>query len=138
MENQIFRKKSLERLTEPEQLSDYLRVTRPAIWIALIAVIVVIVGLFLWGNFVSIESALPGKAAVSDGVMTITFQDQLQAKNIETGMNVNIGDEDVPVTSVGTAENGAIIAGAHANVPDGTYDVSVTFKSSKVLSFLFN
>ena len=138
MENKIFRKKSLERLTEPEQLSDYLRVTRPAIWIALIAVIVVIVGLFLWANFVSIESALPGKAAVSDGVMTITFQDQLQAKNIETGMNVNIGDEDVPVTSVGTAENGAIIAGAHANVPDGTYDVSVTFKSSKVLSFLFN
>ena len=138
MENQIFRKKSLERLTEPEQLSDYLRVTRPAIWIALIAVIVVIVGLFLWGNFISIESALQGKAAVSDGVMTITFQDQLQAKNIETGMNVNIGDEDVPVTSVGTAENGAIIAGAHANVPDGTYDVSVTFKSSKVLSFLFN
>ena len=138
MENQIFRKKSLERLTEPEQLSDYLRVTRPAIWIALIAVIVVIVGLFLWGNFISIESALQGKAAVSDGVMTITFQDQLQAKNIETGMNVNIGDEVVPVTSVGTAENGAIIAGAHANVPDGTYDVSVTFKSSKVLSFLFN
>ena len=138
MENQIFRKKSLERLTEPEQLSDYLRVTRPAIWIALIAVIVVIVGLFLWGNFISIESALQGKAAVSDGVMTITFQDQLQAKNIETGMNVNIGDEVVPVTSVGTAENGAIIDGAHANVPDGTYDVSVTFKSSKVLSFLFN
>ena len=39
MEEQIFRKKSLDRLSSPEQLNDYLHVTSPGIWIVLGAVI---------------------------------------------------------------------------------------------------
>ena len=36
----IFRKETLERVSSPEQLSDYLRVTNPGIWIVLAAVVV--------------------------------------------------------------------------------------------------
>ena len=138
MENQVFRKKSLQQLSEPEQLTDYLRVTRPAIWISLFAVIIVIAGLFIWSSFMSIESSLSGKGVVANEMMTISFADQIQAKNVEVGMNVTVGDETVPITTVGTAENGAVIAGAHVDVPDGIYDVRVAYKSTKIISFLFN
>ena len=45
MENQqVFREKSLERISSPEQLHDYMRVTSPKLWMILTAAIVLIVG----------------------------------------------------------------------------------------------
>ena len=32
MSDQIFRKKSLDRISSPEQLNDYIRVANPGIW----------------------------------------------------------------------------------------------------------
>ena len=40
-------KKALERITAPEQLTDYLRVTNPGIWALLTAIICLLVGLCL-------------------------------------------------------------------------------------------
>ena len=42
---EIFRKKSLERVSSPEQLNDYLHVTSPAVWVVLAAVIVLLITL---------------------------------------------------------------------------------------------
>ena len=46
---QIFRKKTLERISSPEQLTDYLHVTNPGIWV-LFAVIILLLGVFLRGH----------------------------------------------------------------------------------------
>ena len=45
---QLFRKKTMERISSPEQLTDYLRVTNPGIWAVLIAVILILVGIIAW------------------------------------------------------------------------------------------
>ncbi len=44
MENGLFRKKSLERISSPEQLHDYMHVTSPRLWMLLIAVAVLLIG----------------------------------------------------------------------------------------------
>ena len=44
MEESLFRKNSVEHISSPEQLNDYLRVTSPAIWVVLIAVIILLAG----------------------------------------------------------------------------------------------
>lgn len=44
MEKQIFRKKSVERVSSPEQLSDYIRVSNPSVWMTLAAIIVLLAG----------------------------------------------------------------------------------------------
>ena len=46
MENQIFREKSLEQISSPEQMNDYLQVTNPAVWLVLVAVILLLLTLF--------------------------------------------------------------------------------------------
>ena len=51
----IFRKKSIERVSGPESLSDYIRVTTPSVWIVLIALVVLLVGMLAWGIFGRIE-----------------------------------------------------------------------------------
>ena len=47
MENQIFRQKSVERISSPEQLQDYMRVTTPGVWMVLLAVILLLAGVIV-------------------------------------------------------------------------------------------
>ena len=49
MEQSLFRKKSLDRISSPEQLNDYLRVTNPTVWVVLGAVILLLLGVIVWG-----------------------------------------------------------------------------------------
>ena len=56
MEESLFRKNSVEHISSPEQLNDYLRVTSPAIWVVLIAVIILLAGVLIWASFANIDS----------------------------------------------------------------------------------
>ncbi len=49
--SEIFREKSLERVQSPEQLNDYIKVTTPRVWLVLIAVILLLLGVIVWGIF---------------------------------------------------------------------------------------
>ena len=138
MSEQVFRKKSLDALSAPEQLNDYLHVTHPAVWVILFGVILLIAGLFVWANFVSVTSKAFGNAYVEDAVVTVYFDDQEYASAVETGMTLTIGDVSVPVTSVGKNPQGKVVAGASADIPDGKYPCEVAYKSIKVISLLFN
>ncbi len=49
MANQLFREESIKRVSSPEQLDDYIRVSSPGVWICVAAVLTLLIGLFLWG-----------------------------------------------------------------------------------------
>ncbi len=55
----LFRKKSLERVTSPEKLNDYIRVTTPPVWLVLSAVTVLLLGIIAWSIFGSVEKKNP-------------------------------------------------------------------------------
>ena len=57
----IFRKVALERLSSPEQLDQLMRVTNPAGWLALGAVMALLLGAVAWGFFGSIPSEARGE-----------------------------------------------------------------------------
>ena len=44
----IFRDKSLERISSPDQMDDYIRVTTPSVWIALLALVILLIGILAW------------------------------------------------------------------------------------------
>ena len=136
--NTIFRKKSLDTLSSPENLNDYLRVTNPAIWAVLIAVIIFLGGVLIWSSFTSFESYLNGKAFANEGVLSITFDNEEAERIVEPGMVVNAGGTQTEITSVGRGAEGRLIAGAEANIPDGEYEVQVRYKSTRIISLLFN
>ena len=75
MENPIYRKKSLDRISSPEALSDYLHVTNPAVWMILAAVLFLLVGMLIWSSIASIDSFASGIAHVEDGKMYILMPD---------------------------------------------------------------
>ena len=51
----IFRQKSIDRVSSPEQLNDYIRVTTPSVWIVLIALVVLLVGMLAWSVLGSVK-----------------------------------------------------------------------------------
>ena len=126
------------RISSPEQLNDYLKVTSPKIWLLLVAVILLIAGLILWSSFTTIESYATGTAKASGGEVTVTFDDAGKANNVQAGMMLEVGDVQTEVLAVGTDETGNTIATARANIPDGSYEVRVGYKTTQVLSMLLN
>ena len=44
----IFREKSIKRVSSPEQLNDYIRVTTPSVWVVLAALIILLLGILAW------------------------------------------------------------------------------------------
>lgn len=52
MENKtIFREKSLERISSPDKINDYIKTTTPGILIVLIAVLLILAGAIVWSVF---------------------------------------------------------------------------------------
>lgn len=67
----IFRQKSLDRVSSPEQLNDYIRVTKPSVWLVLLALIVLLAGLLIWSIFGTVE--VKNADGTAETVHPITF-----------------------------------------------------------------
>jgi hypothetical protein len=46
---EVFRKSTLERISSPEKLNEYIRVSRPSVWIILGAIAVILAAAVFWG-----------------------------------------------------------------------------------------
>ena len=51
----IFREKSIQRVSSPEELNDYIRVTTPSVWFVLIALVILLLGMLAWSVFGTVE-----------------------------------------------------------------------------------
>lgn len=69
--SELFREKSLERISTPEKLNDYIKVTTPSVWLVLLAVVFLLVGILAWSALgtVSVED----KDGATKTVHPITF-----------------------------------------------------------------
>lgn len=66
MQNQLFRKKSLDRVASPEELNDYMRVTGPALWMLMAAVIALLAGMLALASIHPLETTLAVQAQVAN------------------------------------------------------------------------
>ena len=157
MEKTIFRKKSMERISSPEQLNDYIRVTNPAIWTILAAVIMLLVGFIVWGMIGTLETKV-NVAAVSDGGSVTLYVSEAEMADVAQSNTVRIGDEEYAVFAVAdepmavddsftayTLHIGGLSVGqwvypvtVNAQLPDGVYAADIITDSVSPISFLFN
>ena len=89
MNNQLFRKKSLDK------------VSSPGIWIVLAAVIVLLIGVCVWGVFGRLETTIGSAAVVKDGEMTLYIKEEYLGK-VSEGMIVRVKEKEYVITSVET------------------------------------
>ena len=132
----LFRKQTIDRISSPEQLTDYLKVTNPGIWIVLLAVIVLLTGLLVWSASGRLETRVPASMTVQAGEAEIIAAGQ-GAVELKEGMTVQAGGDEYIIRSVRKEPSGRTVAHTEAALPDGTYEVSVITESIRPIDFLF-
>lgn len=157
MKEQLFRKKSIDRISSPEQLNDYIKVSNPSVWMILSGIIVLLAGLCVWGVFGRLETRLTVSAVSTDGVV-VCYVPESDAQSVLSGMTVEIdgtkcqvsGVADSPeqVTEdfgayalhVGNLETGEWVyeVSTDAVLPDGVYEAAIITESIAPMSFLLN
>ena len=63
----IFNKTASDRLRSPDDLDRYVRVTTPSAWVALFAVLALVLGLLSWGVFGSVSTSVSAVGTCVDG-----------------------------------------------------------------------
>lgn len=157
MENPIFRKKNIERVSSPEQLNDYIRVTSPGVWIVLFAVLLLLAGFIVWGTVGKLETKL-NVVAVSAGEEVVCYVRMEDISKVETGDAVRVGNEEFSIAAiasepvevddgfsaytlrVGGLEKGEWVyrATLRAELPAGVYAGAIVTDSVSPISFLFH
>ncbi len=67
MSNTIFRKASLDSISSPEQLNDYIKVSNPSIWIVLMAMFILLAVLVVWSITGSLPTSVHAKGVINGG-----------------------------------------------------------------------
>lgn len=156
----IFRKESIDRINSPDKLDDYLRVTRPGIYLLLIGVILLLASLLVWANFGTLPSVVETNGIAENGTITCFVSDRDSA-NIKVGQNVIItGYPDGEITSVsehpqseaelmrqfddyslyslGIGEWNYRVELNCGDLADGIYRLKIVTGEDKPITFLFN
>ena len=98
----IFRKKSLDRISSPEELDGYLAVTGPGVWLPLITAVFLLIGCLVWMTFGQIETTL-GVAVAATDQGTVCYVPYHHADSVKNSGSVRIADHTYPLADVGFA-----------------------------------
>ena len=139
-----------------EELNDYVHITRPSVWLILLAVGTFVAGLVIWSLTANLVTSVPA-AAISDKTGQHLYVDADYAKDIKAGNTVIVNDTEYRVQSVSESsvtaseilneyERGIISVMMDDSVteckmdgtlPEGVYNAMIVVGMDRPISFLF-
>lgn len=139
MNEEIFRKKSLDKVKSPESLDDYIRVSNPGVWLLLISIIVLLAGACVWGVFGHIDSTVPATVRVENGQAVCTIAEE-DISSVKVGQTVKLEKQEAVIKTVGEKDDKGYVCTLDVgnSLPDGFYEGKVVVESYKPLSFILN
>ena len=157
MNNNIFRKKSLDRVSSPEDLNNYMRVTNPPVWFALSAIILLLIGAIIWGIFGKIETKVNAVTVSKDG-KAVCYVSEQDVSELKENMSVTVDSKDYIISQVapsplqaesvlndysmhlGDFKNGEYVYAVTliGDLKDGNYACTIVTEKISAISFLWN
>ena len=154
MGKSLFRQETLDHISSPEELHDYMKVTSPRLWMILAAVVALLVGFIVYASVATLENKLDVKAEV------YVYTDPETGERFVDDFMVIIPDEkkdlvqrEMVVRFAGYEGKIEYIiqdkdaTGAHvsfeqpidaSNLEDGTYDAEVVLEQVSPIKFIIN
>ena len=153
----LFRQKSLERVTSPEELNEYIRVANPGVWVLMAAIVILLIGVCVWGVMGHLDTALPAAAVVENGELTVYIKDT-EINQVQAGMDVLVNEQAYPIgriaeapvlaqdqmseyaLHVGGLQEGQWVYAAQVegDFADGVYSVEILVDRVSPMSFVVN
>jgi len=98
-DNKIFRQQALDTVSNPEQLDQHVRITRPSVWIIVMGILAILVGVFVW--------SVTGTITTSSKINGVLFP----ADSVKMGTSICGGTvTDVLVSENDEVEKGDVLA----------------------------
>lgn len=95
MESNLFRKSSLERVSSPERLNDYIKITHPGIFGVLFGCLAILIAVSLWGVYGNIPDSVNTVGVIfpQNGVTTVipTISGRISDMRVRVGDYVEAG-----------------------------------------------
>lgn len=158
MNTKLFRKSSIDRVNSPEQLNEYIQVTSPSMWLVLAAVILLLIGVVVWGVFGTVETTIETGVLVQDS-RAVCYIPAEDASLVEEGMKVTVGNDtgelkalsEIPIQVDDAFDDyilyltgmtvGDFCYAAElelSDAADGIYDAVITVDSTRPISFVIH
>lgn len=156
--SELFRKKSMEKVNSPEQLNDYIHVANPGVWMVLAAIIILLIGVCVWGVFGHLDTEMEAAGVCRDGTLTCYIKEaDISAITEET--LVSVGGNEYFVAEISAfsvrfeeAEQSELLAAGYfqgdervcvlivsaPDLPDGSYEVSLILRRETPISFVLS
>ena len=99
MSNSIFRKSTIDRMNSPEQLNEYIRVARPGVWLLLGAIVLLLLGVIVWGVFGTVTSTVRA-GVLSENGSVVCYVGMEDGSKIQPGMTATIREQEGTVIGV--------------------------------------
>lgn len=156
--SELFRKKSIERVTLPEQLNDYIRVSNPGVWMILAAVVILLAGVCVWGVFGRLDTKKQASGVCENGKLTCYIKSD-DISDVKEDTIISVDGKEYTVKSVsaspvkldGEKDSYLIYLGGFSetdwvyvatvdspDLADGEYSVDVITKRVSPISFVLN
>lgn len=157
MNEGLFRKKSIKKISSPNQLNDYIRVSNPGVWMILACIIILLIGMWVWSIFGRFETVLEVSAISKDGKI-VCYVKEDSISDITKDMTVRIKGKEYPIKNISASPMrvtddfeayalhiGSLQAGewvyeviVDAGLENGTYKAEIITESMAPVSFLLN
>lgn len=158
MSKPLFRQKSLDKITSPEQMGDYIRLSNPSVWMILAAIIALLVGVCVWGIFGRLDSTQQTAGVCKDGQLVFYIRENDFDKLSENAL-VSVDEKEYTVSEIAERplqldesfdsyllhrlelSEGDWVYAVKANTPevkDGIYAVVVITESVRPMDFVSN
>lgn len=139
MDNELFRKKSIDKIKSPDNLDELIRVSNPGVWLLLVSVIVLLVGMCLWGIWGRIDSTLETTVYVENGVVICNVS-QENATSVKPGMTVKFGEYEATLSELLEKEgdNYYFTIQTQDAPVNGLYEGKIVISTTKPISFVLN
>ena len=157
MSNTLFRQKSLDRISSPEELHDYMRVTSPRLWMILVTIVVLLAGFIIYASTATMENTMPIRVSVESVVGDAKEGEErgkttwvsatlplAQKDYLQTGMLLRLGGETGRIDWIGTTADSESVNilfdmdHDYFPLPTGEYDAVLVLETTTPISFLWN
>ena len=157
MNEKIFRKNSIAKVSSPEQLNEYLRVSSPGVWMVLAAIVILLIGVCAWGFLGHLDTKI-NTVAVAENSGIILYVKESDIDSVKTDMTVFIGENEYKITDIssepvsaneGFSEYALHVGNLKAGewvypvstdgeIAEGVYNAEIIVESISPISFVIN
>lgn len=99
MNEEIFRQKSIEKVSSPESLNDYVKVATPSVWVVLGGIIVLLIGVCVWGVMGRLDTKV-NVGVISDGSISICYIGEKDINEVKVGQPFDVSGIDCEIIEI--------------------------------------